>query len=262
MKYLASILTICCLLTGCSKKESDILSLGLLVDNPSHEVVVWLNGDPVKVFTAGYGGPIPLRMVAQSGENNVWVTVENRSEHEDQVVVDIKEGSWFEPEKIKEHYHWETSKSLDKSPSFNFTHGFALGTDRRVLEEISISKEEALTLIKEHYGIAENALKNRDLTLIGFDRDSLNEYMGKIMQIPDFYEQVFEADDYEFERLSSPEDLDVVVGKTSILGYSRNGGGLFRAGPLNRNSQGEMVYSFSAKSISLGKIDGEWTFIY
>jgi hypothetical protein len=262
MKHIVNAIMVCCLLVGCGKKETDILSLGLIVENPSHEVVVWLNGDPVKVFIPGYGGPVPLRMVAQEGENEVWVTVENRSENEAPVVIEIKEGSWFEPEKIKDHFQWETSKSSDKSPAFYFSQDFRLGTDRNELSAISITDEEALKLIQEHYATAEKALKNRNLGLIGFEKDVLNAYMGKVMQIPDFYQQVFEVEDYEYESLCSPGDLEVVVGKTSILGYNRNGGGLFRAGPLSRNSKGEVVYSFSAESISLGKIDGEWVFIY
>tara|TARA_B110000037_G_C17041031_1_gene473653 strand:+ start:187 stop:954 length:768 start_codon:yes stop_codon:yes gene_type:complete len=250
------------LLVGCGKKDPELLSLGLLVNNPSHEVVVWLNDEPVKVFTPGFGGPIPLRMVAQKGENKAWVTVENKSENENQVVIEIKEGSWFEPEKIEDHFHWETSNPSGKSPAFNFKQAFNLGTDRSVLSQISITEDEAISLIQQHYAVAEKALKDRELGLIGFEKDTLNDYMGKIMNISDFYQQVFEVEDYEFESLCTSEDLAVVVGRTSILGYNRNGGGLFRAGPLSRNSQGEMVYSFSVESISLGKKDGKWVFLY
>jgi len=250
------------MLSGCNRNESDLLSLGLIVNNPSHKVVVWLNNDPVKVFLPGHGGPIPLRLVAQKGENIVWVTVKNEDDNEDKVIVEIKEGSWLEPDKIKEFLHWETQEASDKSPTFKFSHDAPHTMDRRELDKLTLSENEALTLIKKHHAVMEEALRERSLELIGFDDDFLNKYMGSIMNIPDFYERVFEIEDYEFESLCTADDLAVVVGETSILGYNLNGGNIFRAGPLGRSSQGEMVYSFSTQSISLGYKNGEWIFLY
>ncbi|MEM6884475.1 MAG: hypothetical protein AAF571_05535 [Verrucomicrobiota bacterium] len=264
MKYLTTIaaITISSLIPGCSKSDEDALSLGLIVENPSHQVIVWLNDDPVKVFVPGQGGPVPLRLMAQAGKNNVRVTVENPSESGELVAIDVMEGSWFEPDQIKNHFHWETSQASDMSPVYQFSQDFRFGSDRSGFSEISLSKDEALNLIREQFTIAEEALRNRDTSLIGLDKQTLNQYMAKIMNVPDFYERVFEVDDYEFETLCSVEDLDVVVGKSLILGYNRNGGGLFRAGPLSRNSNGKMIYRFGAESISLGLQNGRWIFVY
>lgn len=235
--------------------------MGMLVNNPHHKVVVWVNDEPVKVFKAGHGGPVPLRMVAKKGMNRAWVTVEGDGDLTGNVSVEVKEGSWMDPENIEHHFDWNSSKQSDRSPVFEFDQGYELIAETEGLEKLSVTKQEAAELAEQQYAVIEQALKRKDFQLLGISSETINTMMKKVMNTDDFYQKVFEVDDYEYEALCEVEDLDVIVGDKKILIYNSNGGAVFRAGPLNRDSQGEMVYSFMVHSISVGQRDGEWVLL-
>ena len=164
----------------------------------------------------------------------------------------------MEPESIKHHFDWSSGEASDQSLVFEFDQDFELMPRTEGLERLSIGPEEASMIAKEQFAAMEESLKQRDLNIVGLDKEALDMAMKKIMGVDEFYQKVFGVDDYETMVMCSVEDLKMVVGNQRVLIYNANGGPLFRAGPLSRKSQGEMIYSFMVESLSMGRKDDKW----
>lgn len=255
-------------LTSCSEKEETKpnphpLALGFIVENQTHKVIIWINAEPRRVFAPGESGPFPLGIVGKKGSNQVHLTTENTSTDQSEVRGKVIEGSWMEPEKMKTHFTWSSSKQTDTSPDYSFEIDEALMPLKSGLQAISITKEEARNEVLKYFRKSILALENRDLSQIDMEKDKLNNLMKKMVNVDDFYQKVFEIDDYSAQALVEAEDLEVVIGKNTILGYSKKGGHLMKAGPLDRDSAtGEVTYTYILQSISLGFNGQEWVSAY
>ena len=262
MEKLLAIL-LACTLFGCGKKADDPIHMALIVQSEAHEVFVWVNDEPVKVILPGSSGSVPLYWIGEVGENRVWVTTKNESGESSSVRVEIKEGTWAEPDSIVDHFSWGSSDDFDQSPEFTYKQSTRVGADRTSLTPLTIGKDEIRQLVSEQHRTIAKALDTKDLSLVGIDKDEYDKMMLKLVNVEGFYEKVFEIDDYRSRSLLEPSDLGIVVGKRTFLAYPKNGENVFEAGPLDRESEvGGVTYSMIIESISMGHDGSGWVLLY
>ena len=250
-----------CFLGACSKDEKpntpSLLDTGLIVQNEFHQVIIWINDEPVKVFIPGKSGPIPLLMFGKKGENYVHATIENTSNNPGQASIEIMEGKWDEPESMIHHFSWTSDQPADKSPTHAYHVDEPLLSIKEGLQPISVSQDQAKQLIRDHFEKCITAYQNKEPESLGIKKEALDKMMMASFGVDNFSKKVFEADDYVVRVLATPDDLELIIGERTILGYSKKGEVLLKAGPLDRKTEnGEMIFSTSFESISLG-FDGE-----
>ena len=236
--------------------------MGLITYNENLKTVVWVNGEPVKFIPPNSSGIVPLSIALKSGDNEVFVTTESSDGSEGTVNVEVKEGHWREPEKIKIHFKWDSKKANDKSPAFSYKVAEGNGEDFSSYDDIEPKAlENKNEILKSIYEMLKSGLEKRSLAEAGIDKNKLNLMASSLFKTDDFVDQVFNSETYKFSVISKIETLEVIKGKKTLLFYNPTGEKIFEAGP-EPNSDGTVAFTFFVESIRVAKKNGQWHFIF
>lgn len=236
--------------------------MGLITYNENLKTVVWVNSEPVKIIPPNSSGIVPLSIALQTGDNEVFVTTESSDGSAGTVNVEVKEGHWREPDKIKIHFKWDSEKANDKSPVFSYRVKKGNSENLSSFDDIDPKVlENKNEILKSIYERLKNGLEKKSLTEAGIDEEKLNIMAKTLFKTDDFVDQVFNNETYKFTALSIVEDLEVIKGKKTLLFYNPTGEKIFEAGP-EPNSDGTVAFTFFVESIRVAQKNGKWHFIF